>query len=292
MRFLMCSDGSTQAEQAIRLGASLAAGCKAQATLLGIAESPKDLPALREALERSLAGLRGQGREAELAIEAGEPVEQIRQCTLQKPYDLVVIGAVRKSTQGHFWLSSKAYRIIKAIQPPVLSVTGPGVPIRRVLLCSAGGRQTDAAVQAAGQLLKCSGAEVMLLHVGPELPAIYSGLPRVKETTEHVLNSRSELGQNLRRERDLLAAAGLEVQVRLRYGSVLREILAEIAGGGYELVVIGSALSRSLRTYALGDISREVVNRANCAVLVLRGAARPLERVRNLRSWWSRLAPR
>ena len=56
----------------------------------------------------------------------------------------------------------------------------------------------------------------------------------------------------------------------MRQGPVLDEIMREIHEGGYDLVVTGSALSRSLRTYVLGDISREIVNRANCAVLVVR----------------------
>jgi nucleotide-binding universal stress UspA family protein len=74
----------------------------------------------------------------------------------------------------------------------------------------------------------------------------------------------------MREAKASLEALGVAVEVRLREGSVLPEILSEIEQGGYDLTVTGSALSRSLRTYVLGDISREIVNRAGCAVLVVR----------------------
>jgi len=63
--------------------------------------------------------------------------------------------------------------------------------------------------------------------------------------------------------------------VHLRRGPVLEGILSEIREGKYDLVVTGSALSRSLRTYMLGDISREIVNRVQCAVLVVRSQEKP-----------------
>ena len=70
----------------------------------------------------------------------------------------------------------------------------------------------------------------------------------------------------------MLEALGAKVAVRLRHGPVLASILREIHEGRYDLVVIGSAPGPGLRTYVLGDISREVVNRANCAVLVVRSS--------------------
>src|SRR5947207_540167 len=173
-----------------------------------------------------------------------------------------MVGAVRKEMHGLFWMSSKSYKIIKAVIPPVLSVAGESSTVKRVLICS-GGKYSENAVQLTTKLAGALGASVTLLHVMPEPPAIYAGLPRMAETADRLLHSASELGVMLRLERDFLAAAGLTVEVRLRQGPVLKEILREIDLGNYDLVVTGSALSRSLRTYVLGNISREIVNRSN-----------------------------
>src|SRR5260221_1021058 len=92
----------------------------------------------------------------------------------------------------------------------------------------------------------------------------------MQETADWLVNSNSELGVNLRRERETLEKMAVTAELKLRRGAVLNEILKEIAEGNYELVVTGSALSRGLRTYVLGDVSREVVNRASCPILVVR----------------------
>jgi len=270
MKMLICSDGSEQAERALRLGAALATGCQAEVTLLGITENPGDSVPLLDSLKRGQSLLADKRIQAELITKAGDPIEEIVKRTQEANYDLVVIGAVHKETRGAFWMSSKSYKIIKRIHPPVLLVAGRTAAIKRVLICSGGKQYIDPAVRLTGILARAMNASVTLFHVMPELPAIYARLPRIEEPLERLLASSSELGKNLRSEKESLECLGITTEVHLAQGSVLEEILREIHSGNYDLVVTGSALSRTLRTYVLGDISREIVNRAACAVLVVR----------------------
>ena len=291
MKILICSDGSEQAERAVRVGATMAAGCRAEVTLLGINESPGDAKALLDSLRRAQALLEDKKVHAELITKSGGVVEEIRKRTEEAKYDLVVIGAVRKETRGAFWMSSKSYKIIKGIQPPVLAVTGKCASLERFLICSGGRRYIEPAVRLTGEIARCTGGQVTLLHVMPEPPAIYAPLARMEEKPDGLLNSQSELGLNLRHEKETLETLGVRTQVRLRRGSVLPEILREIHEGKYDLVVTGSAPSRSLRTYVLGNISREIVNQANCAVLVVRSQGKPGEawfNFRDLLGWSAR----
>lgn len=278
MKFLICSDGSPQAERAIKLGAALAAGAQAEVTLFGIVETAGDSKALLDALKRGQSLLEDKKVRAELISKSGNPIEEIIKRTSETQYDLVIIGAVRKETQGPFWMSSKSYKIIKEIKPPVLIVAGKSATVQRMLICSGGKRYIDAAVQLAGTLAKGVGATVSILHVMPEPPALFAHLPKMEEDTTWLLRSHSELGLNLRHAQETLQAMGVEANVQLRHGRVLQRILQELESGQYDMIVTGSALSRSLRTYVLGDISREIVNRANCAVLVVRGKESPQSR--------------
>lgn len=288
MKMLICSDGSEQAERAIRLGAAIGAACQAEVTLFGIIETPSRSDAILESLKRGQALLTEKKIQAELTTKAGDPVGEIVRRTQEQVYDLVVIGAVRKETQGLFWMSSKSYKIIKEIRPPVLSVAGQVATIKRMLICSGGGRYIDPALPLTGQIARGMGSTITLLHVVPQPPAIYGGLGRLEQTADKLLASQSELGLSLRRQQQMLTDMGVKAEVRLRHGLVLDEILAEFNEGDYDLVVTGSAPSRSLRTYVLGDISREIVNRANCAVLVARGQrAGGLTGIR-LRRWFKR----
>lgn len=283
---LLCSDGSEQADRAVRVGAAIAAGCQAAVTLLGIVENPGNFNSILESLKRGQALLEDKKIHAELITKAGEPLEEIIHRTEEAAYDLVVIGAVRKETRGLFWMSSKSYKIIKEIKPPVLIVAGQVATIKRVLICSGGKRYIDDAVRLTGQIAHGAQAVVTLLHVMPEPPAIFAGLPRIEQTSAWLLESPSELGRNLRHEKEMLESMGVTAEVRLRHGPVLEEILREVQRGDYDLVVTGSALSRSLRTYMLGDISREIVNRANRAVLVVRSRHKPLVPSWRLPSWF------
>jgi nucleotide-binding universal stress UspA family protein len=125
----------------------------------------------------------------------------------------------------------------------------------------------------------------------PEPPALYAHLRRMEETVATLLASSSELGVNLRHEKETLESFGVPTEVRLRRGSVLDGILREIHEGNYDLVVTGSALSQSLRTYVLGDISREIVNRADRAVLVARSQQIQDDAPHGFREWLARFGP-
>jgi len=210
-----------------------------------------------------------------LITKSGDPVEEIARRTEEAPYDLVVIGAVRKEARGAFWMSSKSYEIIKRIKPPVLSVAGRNAKVERILICSGGKRYIDGAVRLAGGIARGLEASAALLHVLPEPPAIYAHLSRVEEDVDTLLNSRSELGLNLHSEKETLEKLGVRTEIILRHGGVLDQILREIHAGNYDLVVVGSALSRGLRTYVMGDVTREIVNRVNRAVLVVRSSRGP-----------------
>jgi nucleotide-binding universal stress UspA family protein len=270
MRILLCSEGSQQAENAVNFGAAIAEACRAETTLLGILEKKHDAAKLLSSLKNSQVEAERRNLRCALVTREGDPIDEIIAATNESNYDLVVIGAVRKGFRGSYSMSSKAYRIIRRIQPPVLAVTGSASRITKILICTGGKNYIDKALRLTGEIAKGTGASVTLLHVLGEPPAIYSHLPKMVETTEHVLASSSELGTNLRRSSELLESIGVKMEFRLRRGGVLDQVIAEIEDGGYELVVTGSALSRTFRSYVLGDLTRELVNRVNCAVLVTR----------------------
>jgi hypothetical protein len=52
---------------------------------------------------------------------------------------------------------------------------------------------------------------------------------------------------------------------------VLEQVFAELREGEYDMIVTGSSQARgALRHYIMGDLTRSIVNRANCPVLVAR----------------------
>jgi nucleotide-binding universal stress UspA family protein len=277
MKLLICSDGTPQGESATRLGGLLAGPLHAEATLLGIAEEPKDEQPLRDALEREAQSLRSGDVSPQIVVQMGDPVRQIVDQTTKTKYELVVIGARRTGSTGVYWRSGKTYEVIKSITPPVLVAIGEWAQLRRFLVCTGGKEFIEPAVQLTGKLASAVAASVTLLHVMAEPPAIYADLVRMEEDVERLLESKSELGINLRRQKHDLEKMGVPAEVRIRHGLVIDQVFAEARDKSYDLIVTGSSQARGmLRHYIMGDLTRSILNHANCPVLVARAGPAPV----------------
>jgi nucleotide-binding universal stress UspA family protein len=271
MKILICSDGTPASENAIELAALLAGPVSAELTLLGIAEKSSDERPLREALERQARSLRTENAAPDIVVRAGEPVRQILDQTSNTGYDLVIVGARWTGATGHYWRSQRTYEVIKTIRPPVLVAIGERKQLKRFLVCTGGKEFIEPAVQFTGEIAAALGASVTLLHVMAEPPAIYVDLVRLEENVDQLLESKSELGTNLLREKRELERLGVPAEVRLRHGLVLDQVFEEVHAGDYDLIVTGTSQARGLLGhYIMGDLTRSILNRANVPVLVAR----------------------
>ena len=60
-------------------------------------------------------------------------------------------------------------------------------------------------------------------------------------------------------------------QIRLSHGHIINKIIKEVRGEDYDLVVAGSSRhSGKLQSYFIGNITRQILNRADRPVLVVR----------------------
>ena len=281
MKILICSDGTPQGESATRLGGIFAGPLHAATTLFGIAEKAEDERPLSDALEREAESLRAGGASLEILVNTGEPVRQIVDQTSKTKYDLVVIGARRTSSTGPYWHSEKTYEVIKSISPPVLVAIGEWAQLKRFLVCTGGKEFIEEALQLTGELAAAVKASVTLLHVMAEPPAIYADLVQMEEDVDRLLQSKSELGINLRRQEQDLEKMGVPAEVRIRHGLVVDQVFAEAREQSYDLIVTGSSQARGMvRHYIMGDLTRRILDHANCPVLVAR--AGPVRRARSL----------
>ncbi|MFN2476207.1 MAG: universal stress protein [Chthoniobacterales bacterium] len=271
MRVLICSDGTDTADLPARIGGLVAGPCSAAVTLLGIAEQAHHGEPLRAALESEARLLAGFGVTPEVVLGAGDPIEQILKQTSSSTFDLVIIGGRVKQTGERRWRSQRTYEVIKAIPAPVLVAAGERPTFSKFLVCTGGKRYIEAAVQLTGQIAQCAGASVTLLHVMAEPPAIYADLVRLEEDVDALLAAGSELGQNLRLQKESLEKLGVRVDVRVRHGIVLEQVFGELHDGGYDMIVTGSSQARgALQHYIMGDLTKSIVDRAKCPILVAR----------------------
>jgi len=271
MKILICSDGMPAADSATRLGASFAGPLQAETTLFGIAEKADEESSLRTALEKQAEWLRAKNVSPQIVIRSGDPVRQIVDETTKAKYDLAVIGARKTGATGLYWRSEKTYEVIKSIAPPVLVAIGEWAQLKHFLVCTGGKEFIEPAVELTGELASAVGASVTLLHVMAEPPAIYADLMQLEEDVTRLLESNSELGINLRTQKEQLEKLGVPTEVRVRHGNVVDQVFAEARDTSYELIVTGSTRARGMvRHYIMGDLTRSILNHASCPVLVAR----------------------
>jgi nucleotide-binding universal stress UspA family protein len=244
--------------------------------LLGIAETSADQKSLHDALRREQDILRNRNVFAEMVTKVGKPVAEIAQRTEQDEFDIVFIGAEQRGNSGPFWRSAKAYKIIKTVHPSVLVVVGRPSQLRKILLCSSGTDIIGDAVELVGRLAAPLQATVTIMHVLPEPPVLYAEMIPQDADGNGVIEGNSSLGKTLRRHREQLQKAGITVRIELRHGIVGSEVLSALHHDGYDLVVTGKTLARGpIESYIMGDVTREIVNRAACPMLIVRTKASP-----------------
>jgi nucleotide-binding universal stress UspA family protein len=291
MKILVCSDGSERARRALASAAIIANAAKAEIAIFGITEVEQDEPKLAEALREESKVFREQELKLEIVTKIGDPVTEITRRTQETAYDLAVIGAERRGAQEFFLPSTKAYAIAEAISPPVLIVPISRPAIKRILICSGGGAYIENAVRFTSKIAKVLSAEITLFTVTPQPPAMHGTIFRRQKDFAALLNSNSALARNLRAEKEIIEQDGVPATVELRHGIVIHQILAEIERGDYDLVVCGSWPVRDAwRNYAIGNVTREIVNRTERPVLVIRSDIQPASLAQRFREMIKRLA--
>ena len=93
----------------------------------------------------------------------------------------------------------------------------------------------------------------------------------MEEDVDLLLESNSTLANKLKDEKKILDKMEVDNQIRLSHGHITNKIIKEVRGEDYDLVVGGSSRhSGKLQSYFIGNITRQILNRADRPVLVVR----------------------
>jgi nucleotide-binding universal stress UspA family protein len=117
-------------------------------------------------------------------------------------------------------------------------------------------------------LARWQGARLSLLEVIEA--AVPTGSRRVSEDNHVPDDTRAELERDLRRVLTARRATDVKVQIVMRKGNVVQEILAQAKASRADLVVIGSHGRGGVQRLVLGSVAEKVLRLATCPVLTVR----------------------
>jgi nucleotide-binding universal stress UspA family protein len=271
MKMLICTIGSARRRATLHFAVEVARAFSADVMLLGVVGRKREIGDLAQMLEEVALLLTEQGHEVSVCVETGDAEKKVMEELETGHYDLVALGSLAKKRSRRAFLSSVAMRIIEQAQTSLLVIKGYRSSLSRILICTSGTEYGHLPVWAGAALACGAGAQATILHVVDALPSMYTGLEQMEETLAELLQSDSERSRELRWAAEVVKAECEISEIKLRRGIVAEELLREGQDGDHDLIVLGSSKAAGgLVRVLLGDLSREIVTRAERPVLVVR----------------------
>lgn len=288
-RLLVATDGTTDADGAVRVGRALSQRDGAVAELVSIVE-PFPLPGVAEGVPlpdpNALTALMRESRAALLLeqrdrthpgirdwpfdIDAGPRAEMIVANAKRRGASLVLIGLGQHGVTARLMMRETALQVIRASSVPVLALPHDawGVP-HSALVAIDFTASSERAAAAALELLGGEGT-LYVAHVVPRT-AIPHAEPRAwTQPADAVLPKLEAV------VRHLAPPPGVRVEYVLLHGDPAEELLAFAGEKLVDLVAAGAHGRSALGRLLLGSVSTRLVRTATCWVLVAPADAAPV----------------
>ncbi len=269
-KVLLHVEGSARGEWALAVAALLQRYMQAEITFLCTEETA---PRLETILDRANAqwGLAWKGLPR--VMRPGTAEEIILTEARAQPYDLIVLAPAGRLGLLRLLQGSRVGRVARAANASVLVARAPLRALERILVAIAGNPRSEDVLAEAMHFARAFRARLTVLHVLSAVPLTFAGLSEREPALADFLASDAMAARQMRETRAQLAAEGLEVDVRLRVGLVVEEILAEIAQEGYDLLVIGAHLPVRPLNGLVEDIANQLICFSPISTLAVRPPA-------------------
>lgn len=269
MQILITTDGTPEADLAVRLGGEIQKQVKGTVMLLTIIEQPDERPQAEAILLRAQT-LLPHGM-AQTKIRLGDVAEEIVTEARLGRYQLTVMGEKPPHGLMGRLLAPTPERVIAHISSPVLLARGAVRPLQRILVCESG-REPSLLNRLTTQLspLLLAVNELTALHVMSQIAAA-PGVRgwELRANADELMEKHTIEGNLLEADLARLVKLNLNLQAKVRHGMVVREILDEMQTGDYDMVVIGAHQGKGWERFLLDDLAHELIRHADRPLLVI-----------------------
>lgn len=279
LNILLADDGSLNARAAAHLLADLPHDSECLVTALRVFTPIEgaEYASVEAEAEKEKNLLKSRHLHFHMEMILGYPSEKIIEYANGHNPDLIVMGAKGTNLLGGL-LGSVVANVVHSGRWPVLIVRPPYRGLKRILLVTDGSSSSQHTVDFLGSLQLPEKASVEVLYVLQPIRTTYVvepyGVSAITLSTEDEFRVRHDEELNgkimLDSVKDALAEHGLPASTVLLWGDPLTEIVRYAREQECDLIVCGSRGAGNLTGWLLGSVSRELVQRAPCSVLVVR----------------------
>jgi len=273
---LVATDFSTVSKQAVLYATAIARRHNSKLFIAHVVTSRSE-SALMEGWRAGQAEITAQlianrldGIEHELIVKTGQVGEVLSRLIAEKRIDLMVVGTRGRTGVLKALLGSVAENVFRRASCPVLTVgpnissQNPEVGPERILAATGFAAHSVFGVRYAMGLAQALHSSIALLHVVTEGREL-SGEVKSRVSTESIAKLRG-----------LISAAvhlASEPMLFVEFGSAVEKILQTAAAWNANLIVLGLRNIHEASTgRATWASAYEIVSKANCPVLTVRGS--------------------
>jgi nucleotide-binding universal stress UspA family protein len=259
-------------EYAVWLGMSMGV----PVTLIGIIEQKQrpnideEVHPLDDIFSRAVALFKEKNLRYHLEILEGHAEDIIPKKAKEKDF-LTVLTPLGRPPLRRLLLRRSFHQLMADIEGPILYVPSACIPPSHVLVCLGGLGYGVTAEELGLEIAAKVSSPVTLLHVVPPIGLDYPESRAVRENLDRLTDTDTLLGNTLRMALEEARNKQLKVDLKIRQGNVIEEILAELKEGDYDLVCMGSLYSaHGLRQMYSPNVTAEVAEVIGCPVLTVR----------------------
>jgi len=220
------------------------------------------------------------------AIPGPSAARVLHDCAAERGAGLLVVGATHHGVRGRITLGSTADRLLHGATCPV-AVAPLGFAERmrgidRVGVAFIDSHEGHEALRTGALLASAAGAKLYAATVVEPIPWSATGFAHSDELEAHLKHLRGQAGNTLRRALDDIQPA-----VRSRVDVLVDTPIAALQhfSSGVDLLVCGSRGYGPLGSVLLGGVSRRLIHRAVCPVIVVpRSAEQALDYLARVRA--------
>ncbi|UYN89364.1 MAG: universal stress protein [Anaerolineales bacterium] len=260
-------------DSALQCGLALAKDSGADCTLLYVIARPGERQQGHAALQAMQARAEALGVSATSEMRLGLLAEQIVHFANEADSNLIIMGDAKPDVFFGQLLAPPSERVLANAPCPVLIVRGLVRPPRKWLVLHSGQeamRTLPSLLKSVGPLLS-PGTQVTLLHVMSEMAASYSVSGwELSATAEELIAQGTQEGDWLKQGVGFFESyAGVAARPKVRHGTVVEEILAELHEGDYDLVVFGSHVGRGWQELLTDNVAKQLLQLSSVSALVV-----------------------
>jgi nucleotide-binding universal stress UspA family protein len=279
-RILLATDFSERSDRALRRAVILARQHGAALDIVHVVDDDRprrivdhevnDAHQLLVELARSLKDLDGVACNTEVLLD--DPFDGIVKAAAKASPDLLVIGPHRRQILRDAFVGTTAERTIRAVHCPVLMANGPPVgPWRHVLVTTDLSEYADSACRRFAKSGLGNNAMRSVLYVfdAPALRLTMSDSIGKEGQQDYLEDLRSEARQELAKFIGRSGSGQAERIVRHEETTVAGEILKTASEVRADLIVVSTKGKGVVARVALGSVALQVLQDAQCDVLVI-----------------------